>query len=551
MSDYNDSGAHRATPHDSFYPESLQGRPQSGYPPSSTRRAPRYSRATAPSWVSNGMLSPPPFTGPPSTAGSRPLPIPSPAPSRGASEFRPQSRYPPASEAGDAAESYRGQEREPETDDWEPETERMTIGPSVDDHYEYAPYAGDQYQAAPEYEHRAQAPPHQDSFYDPIGPTEPPPEAKPKPKRNFVGGFVAGLRRLPKAMVRSHLYDRKATRKGAPGTELETGPSHYLPAYDDPGVTVTDPASVHYVEAVEMPTGPRSPSQISYADPTRPSSHARSQRHSGQSAPHSVGRPTSPRIVTTPPMSPVLVTPHPASDYAKMDSPVRQAPPDDSFSAHVSRVKGFLHELKALPWTSSRVALDYIPAQGSRASVGKAKPVGSWYTGVRGHQDIDLLGSGRPTPRRLRSEDGGGSVRSAGARIAIAHDGRTPASFITSPGLMPSPGMSSHGHGQHPMSYSYYFAPPQPLYVYQSPMTTPATNPALTDSPSSSGSQREPTQAVPVYMMAGPPPGLIPTPPPAAHTPGHNQATRASPNAPPPVLPVTQAASHHSRATSH
>ncbi|KAI8974586.1 hypothetical protein BD414DRAFT_468170 [Trametes punicea] len=547
MSDYNDSGAYKDTPHNSFYPDSSQGRPPSGYPSSSGgRRAPRYSRATNPSWVSNGMLSPPPFAGPPSTAGSRPLPVPSPTPSRGVSEFRPQ--YPPPSDVDDAPESYRGPGHEPDPEEWEPETERMTIGQSADEHYDDLPYPGDQAQAAPQYDHGNQQAPRQDSFYDPIAPAEP--EAKPKNKKTFVGGFVAGLRRLPKAMVKSHFYDRKATRKGAPGTELETGPSHYLPAYDDPGVTVADPASVHYVEAVEMPTGPRSPSQVSYADPTRPPSNAVSQRYSGQSNPQSATRPTSPRIVTTPtPMSPVLVTPHPASDYAKMDSPVRQAAPDDSFSAHVTRVKDFLHDLKHLPWTSSRVALDYIPTQGSRARVGKAKHAGSWYTGVRGHQEIDLLGSGRPTPRRLRS-DGGASVRS-GPHIAIAHDGRTPASFVTSPGLIPSPGMSSHGHGQHAMSYSYYFAPPQPLYVYQSPMTTPATNPAITDSPSSSQSTREPTQAVPVYMMAGPPPGLIPTPPPAAHPSTHNHATRASPNLPPPGLPVAQIPSHHSNANSH
>ncbi|KAI0334612.1 hypothetical protein GY45DRAFT_1121515 [Cubamyces sp. BRFM 1775] len=546
MSDFNDSGAYRdPTPHNSFYPDSSQGRPTSGYPPSSGgRRAPRYSRATNASWVSNGIgngvLSPPLHQGPPSTAGSRPLPVPSPPPSRGASDFRPQ--YPSPSDAGYGPESYRGQEPE----EWEPETERMTIGPSEEE-YPSASHPPGQLHSLPEYaQHGPEQ--HQDSFYDPMAPAEP--ERKPEPKRKttFVGGFIAGLRKLPKAMVKSSLYDRKATRKGAPGTELETGPSHYLPAYDDPGVTVADPSSVHYVEAVGVPTSPASHSQRSYADNSRPTSNSRSQRYSNMSVPHSL-RPTSPRIVTTPqPMSPVLVNPAPASDYAKMDSPVRIAPPDDSFSAHVTRVKDFLHELKSLPWTSSRVALDYVPTQSSRARVGKAKQSGSWYTGVGPHQDIDLLGSGRLAPRQLR-EDGGASIRSAGARIAIAHDGRTPASFVTSPGLMPSPGMSSHGQGQHPMSYSYYFAPPQPLYVYQSPMTTPATNPVLMESPAPQPPP-SPGQAVPVYMMAGPPPGLIPTPPPAVLTPGHGQGARVSPNPLPPGLPVSQVPSHHSHANS-
>lgn len=560
MSDYNDSGAYRDTPHNSFYPDSSQGRPPSGYPTSSTgRRAPRYSRPSNPSWVSNGMLSPPPLAGPPSTVGSRPLPVPSPTPSRGMSDFRPQ--HPTPSELGEAPprHSYRSGPAEPEPEEWEPETERMTIGQSDEDYDQYDQYQGEQHQMAPAYESQAQghgygqprheydrrgpepqaqAQPQHESFYDPITMEEP--EPKPKKKNTFVGGFVAQLRKLPNAMSKSHFYDRKSTRKGAPGMEQQPGQSHYLPAYDEPGVTVRNPESVHYVEAVSMPQSPGSMSQVSYADPSRPQSGVRSsQRHSGQSNAHSAGRPTSPpRLITSPALSAVLVSPHPASDYAKMDSPVRFAAPDDSFSAHVTRVKDFVHELKALPWTSSRVALDYVPTQSSRARTGKAKQAGSWYTGVQGHQDIDLLGSARPAPRRLRSEDG------QSARIAVAHDGRTPASFVTSPGLMPSPGMSSHGQGQQGVSYSYYFAPPQPLYVYQSPMTTPATGPALTDSPGSSSSsrRREAAQAVPVYMMAGPPPGLIPTPPPAAHMPG-------SPNPPPPGL--APAASHHSRSTSH
>ncbi|KAH9847589.1 hypothetical protein C2E23DRAFT_871698 [Lenzites betulinus] len=554
MSDY-DSGAYKGTPHNSFYPDSSQGRPPSGYPPSS-RRTPRYSRPSnqTTSWVSNGngMLSPPPFAGPPSTTGSRPLPVPSPTPSRGMSDsFRPH--YPSPSEVGEDPHSYRSGPADPEPEEWD-------LGQS-EEGYNYNPYQDEQHQDIPEYESQGhghhehqyddqrgsgpEAQPQHDSFYDPISlAPEPEPEPLPK-KKTFVGGFVAHLRKLPHAVVKSHLYDRKATRKGAPGTEQMTGPSHYLPAYDEPGVTVEHPESVHYVEAVGVPTSPRSPSQLSYMDASRPVSGVRSQRHSAQSNPHSAILVGSPRLRPTP--SPVLMSPHPASDYAKMDSPVRFAPPDDSFSAHLTRVKGFVHELKALPWTSSRVALDYDPTKQPRACTGKAKQGGSWYTGVGPHQDIDLLGSARPASRRLRSEDG------ASARIAVAHDGRTPASFVTSPGLMTSPGMSSHGQGQQGVSYSYYFAPPQPLYVYQSPMTSPAHNhqPPLTDSSSSSSRQREaPAQAVPVYMMAGPPPGLIPTPPPAAHTPGHSHVSRTSPHPPPPGLPVAQVASHHSRAGS-
>ncbi|KAI0644300.1 hypothetical protein C8Q79DRAFT_139684 [Trametes meyenii] len=583
MSDLNDAGVYRDTPHNSFYPDSSQspGRPTSGYPPSAGgRRVPRYSRATNASWVSNGMLSPPLQAGPP-VAGSPPTRMSSPTPSHGLPGFHPQ--YPSPDELGQdpgylagsaehrSPESYPGrgpptspgfyggQGHEPEV--WDPETEQMTIGGSVEENYHYGHYQGHQSPAAPEDVTRPPLERRENSFYDPMAPLEPPLEPTPVPKKKstFVGGFIAGLRKLPTVMVRSYNHDRKLTRKGAPGTELPTGPSHYLPAYDEPGVTVADPASLQYVETgAPLSTSPQTLSPVSYANVSRPTSGTHAQRHSSQSAARS-SLPSQglPRISTARPVTPVLVSPlHPASDYAKMQSPVRPAQVDDSFSAHYTRIKQFLEELKALPWTSSPNVEDYYPAASSRALMRKTKQTGSWYTGVGPHQDVDLLGSARPAPRRLRSEEGGGSVRSGrgaggggasvrsgGARIAIAHDGRTPASFVTSPGLMPSPGMSSHGQGQHAVSYSYYFAPPQPLYVYPSPMATPLTNPPGSSGSSSSSSspaapRQEPGQAVPVYMVAGPPPGLLPSPPPQAHAPGHHREVIGSPSGPPPGLPV-------------
>ncbi|KAI0689207.1 hypothetical protein C8T65DRAFT_746274 [Cerioporus squamosus] len=371
----------------------------------------------------------------------------------------------------------------------------------------------------------------------PVAPEEPEPKPRGRAK-NFVGGFVSGLRRLPKAVVKSHFYDRKATRKGAPGTEMSPGQSHFLPAYDDPGFTVPNPESVHYVQGTDMPVpAPKSPTELSYADPTRRSSQQRTSlsqhRASQRSSSHAhASQPLVASIASSPRFrSPEPVDPLPASDYAKMDSPIRFAPPDDSFSTHFTRVKNFLHELKDLPWTSERVALDYVPARSPRAHVGKAKPQGSWYTGVnqKGHQEIDLLAPATAPARRgtiqSRSDASAMSVRSA---MRMQPDGRTPASYMTSPGgLIPSPGASSHGQGQHMMSYSYYFAPPQPLYVYQSPMTTPMAHQGTASSSSSSGMSPEAHQAVPVYMMAGPPPGLIPHPPPAVHAAQHNQANRA------------------------
>ncbi|KAI0666886.1 hypothetical protein C8Q78DRAFT_1057598 [Trametes maxima] len=580
MSDHNDARAYGDAPHDSFFPDASQspGRPTSAYPPSVGRRAPRYSRATNASWVSNGLLSPPLHAGPPSVAGSRPPRVTSPTPSNGLSDFHPQhpspdelgrepdyynsaGEYrgpgpypgPPGSHTGRG--SYGGQGPEPE--EWDPETERMTIGASVEDNYPYEPYQDHQPQFGREDVPRPPLGHREDSFYDPIAPAEPTlePEPRMKKKNTFVGGFIAGLRKLPTVMVRSHFHDRKSTRKGAPGTELPTGPSHYLPAYDEPGVTVIDPASLQYVETgVPLSASPRSLSQTSHFNVTRPTSGTHTQRLSSQSVPRSsIASQGPPRIITAPVGNPVVVNPQLASDYAKMPAPHQSMPANDSFKGYYDRIKQLVQDLQALPWQSSPVAPDYEPPKSHRASPGKTKPGPSWYSGTTGpHQEIDLLGSARPAPRRLRSEDGGAgggggaSVRSGSAHVAIAHDGRTPASFVTSPGQISSPGMSSHGQGQHPMSFSYYFAPPQPLYVYQSPMTTPLSNPPGLEGSSSSSSSPPPAapgqdltpQAVPVYMMAGPPPGLLPSPPPQAHTPGHHREAVGSPSGPPPGLPV-------------
>ena len=568
MSDYND-GQYRDT---SLYPESPLGRQSNGY---TARRTPRYSRASNQSWVSNGMLSAHP---PGSSTGSRPLPVPSPPPSRGPMDFRPS--YPAPSEleqepAQGPYPPYPGQPNsEPRSDrEWEEqgEVEAMSIGASAnEDGWAGRPDYQGAYEGAPQ--PQEQALPENTSYAYSMVPDqpeyEPQPEFEPQPKgraKHFVGGFISGLRRLPKAVAKSHFYDRKATRRGAPGTEMSPGQSHFLPAYDDPGVTVTNPESVHYVQGVQMPDPtPKSPTEISYANQTRRSSqqrtsasqHPASQRSSSQPrASHALvaSIASSPRF-----RSPEPVDPLPASDYAKMDSPIRLAPPDDSFKTHFTRVQNFFHELKNLPWTSDRVALDYVPAASGRAHVGKSKPHGSWYDAVnqRGHQEIDLLAPATVPARRgtiqSRSE-GSASLRSA---TRMQQDGRTPASYMTSPGgLMSSPGASSHGQGHQMMSYSYYFAPPQPLYVYQSPMAMPMHH-GGTESSSSSGASRLPEaqQAVPVYMMAGPPPGLIPSPPPVVHASPRSHASRAtSPQVSIqiPGRPTSHAQSRHSGTNSH
>lgn len=450
------------------------------------------------------------FGGAPSSAGSRPLPVPSPPPSRVISDFQPvylsPSEVDPEHEPTSHTNSYPDPPSERrEEPDWEPE-ENMTIGPSVNEYFPGAPEpipedAAEQYTIPEE------------------GALDVDFEAGAKPKgraRHFVGGFVASLRRLPNAVMKSTFYDRSATRRGAPGTgQLTGGPSNfYLPAYDDPGTTVEDPSNVQYVGAVNMPTAQqKSPTDLSPVDPSRRSSHpSRRTSHGPMSHRSSSHAHTTnsvivgPRFVSADAVNADL---QPTSDYRKMESPIRVAPPDDSFGAHVNRATELFHNLKNLPWTSDRVALDYVPTQSNRACTGKAKTPSSWYTTTK-HQEIDLLAPALHPSRhanRLRSEDGGtnASIRSA---MRIPPDGRT--SYMTSPGLASS---SSHAHGQNPLPCNFYFSPPTPLYVYTSPMTSPVQLEGGADV-----SPHAHAQAVPVFMMPGPPPGLLPTRPPPAHT---------------------------------
>ena len=450
----------------------------------------------------------------------------------------------------------------------------MTIGQSMDE-YEYVDHAAPQQQSIPEHSQYPYHPPAPRPV-EPVVVADPGVSQEPEPlhksrTRNFVGGFVASLRRLPAAVVWNNFNDRRATRKGAPGADMAgpSGSSHFLPAYDDPGTTVTDPAMLQYVSGVDPSAAPKSPTEVSPVERSRHSSHP--SRRMSQPLSHlshrsssraNTGSLYSPRFV---PADPVTVDPLPASDYAKMDSPIRFAPPDTSFSEHISRVQRFFHDVKNLPWTSERVALDYEPSRSHRAHTGKDKAKGSWYAANK-HQDIDLLAGPLPPSARqaaafrLRTPDGAtdASMRSVSRAAAPhPHDMRTPmGSYMTSPGMVSSPGASSHGMGQHQMSYSYYFAPPQPLYVYPSPMTSPLAQPPLggTDSSSSSGMvspDLRHQQAVPVYMMAGPPPGLLAShaaPPPAHPAPERMPSPRVTitpANVPLPQSPMPSRSRSH------
>ncbi|KAI0929601.1 hypothetical protein AcV7_005090 [Taiwanofungus camphoratus] len=478
--------------------------PASPYPGSPGPRS-RVSHVTNPSWVSNSFQIPYSYLGPPSTP--RPLPVPSPAiTARATSEV-----HQVASESVPEQASGSVPEPTPESLALEGESEpqaEQEWGTEPTEHMDLSPQA----------------------FIETEAPLAPPiwSQESPKPKKrtmDFVGGFVTGLRKLPKAISRNHLRERKTPRKGPVDTLGPADASTPLPRYEDPGQPVPGPSNVHYVEAMEMPMEHPS-QQLSYVDAEHFQDSPLHNPHDHADGETTVGHQDNlhpPASVS----SPVPVDPLPTADYAKMESPVRVSPPDDSISAHITRVRKFITELRELPWFSIPVTSEYFPAESSRARDPKTKSV-SWYS-TRSHEPIDLLAS-RPElhqreyerqPTHTRTHSASMSpVSPAHARLR-RHTASILSGRMTSGGVT-SPGASSHGQGQH--SYFSYLSAGQPLYVLPPVIPSPQSNLR------SDGVFGRPETGQPMmgYFVPAQSPILVPSPPPPSHPPTHIQFPTAS-----------------------
>jgi hypothetical protein len=144
-------------------------------------------------------------------------------------------------------------------------------------------------------------------------------------KRRFVGGFIRGLRKIPRAVRRGFLSDKRElqTPPGLAYHDTLYGPPYIVPSqpeeseeappYDMPAESVE--GDVRYVEGMNMPTellpsrtpsqtirSPRSESQLTYQ--TNPSA----QHHSQHSSSHHAPRSSPPRTVRNPDPNPVSPT---------------------------------------------------------------------------------------------------------------------------------------------------------------------------------------------------------------------------------------------------
>ncbi|CAL1715296.1 unnamed protein product [Somion occarium] len=224
---------------------------------------------------------------------------------------------------------------------------------------------------------------------------------------------------------------------------------------------------------------------------------------------------------------PIQVHPQHAPDYDQMSLPEEDSR-DDSFGTQMYRFGQFVMDLIHLPWMAKPATVNYDPRQSSRARLGK--PAKSWYT-KPGQEKVDLLATpktSRPPPRpkaqrpprsmsqrpprpsRLQSRAASHSRHHRHHRSPTSIDAvtairptRTPMT-ATSAGMVPtSPGASSHGHGHHSYTCSYYYNHdgPRPLYLYPSAVAPKAPG-------GEEGAMAKPdiTQVQPVYIIAAGPP---------------------------------------------
>ncbi|TCD69078.1 hypothetical protein EIP91_008976 [Steccherinum ochraceum] len=371
-------------------------------------------------------------------------------------------------------------------------------------------------------------------------PTEQP--KRPGMGKRFVGGFVAGFKKIPKAMSKNH--PREAVPPAMPVPQLSP-PTNPTPAarYENPPYEIHPPVSAQ-LEHIQLRTsdfttstgtGTTSSSSARRGPATPPNLPNPSARRE-PTIPLNLPNPYEPPIDLQTPASiasPVEVHPPLASDYDAMTEPTED-PEEESLNTRANRVGKFVKDFTHLPWISGRVSEEYQPAQSHRAQV--AKPAGSWYT-QRGHTQLDLLAG--PAPVKPRTQERSRAVpqqtkqprprtrpkpqrRPTGESegITAIRPTRTPASG-TSGGIQPiSPGASSHGQGSHSYAYSYYYPTPQPMYVYPS-----AVSPQHRRSDGPSGTPLpDVQQAVPVYMLATPAPLMLPASP-NHRSPRHHRST--------------------------
>jgi hypothetical protein len=344
-------------------------------------------------------------------------------------------------------------------------------------------------------------------------------------RKKFYGGFMSGLKSIPRVMSRGRLNSKDHTKPARQGTSIPS----YQQNPNSQGTSLAQqhllPDDVPQVERLDTPPSlipsPTKPNILLEADtrtsiadtrrdrtlsavnesyePTHSRSHddlfhphSRTHRRdiSNTSHPfhHSTDALTIPQAFHPSPQAtatPILVEPQPSADFAKMESPIRP-PPEESIASQVARIRRVLRELKGLPWISpARISNEYFPGQSERRRYSRQRPIKtpkSWYT-QRNQGTLDLL-SGPSTPlttgripQHIQNSQPAPApapyVMSASS-ASLMFSGQLPGRRSRSPSSDGVP--SSESTGNPPYSgplYPAYVA--QPLFVYPSGLPSPGS----------------------------------------------------------------------------
>jgi hypothetical protein len=391
--------------------------------------------------------------------------------------------------------------------------------------------------------------------------------------KNFVGGFVNGLKRLPRIVLHKPLRGH---------TEGTVEPVNTSPIYNSPILTRQSEPGALYVEASEMPARRPVPvlfeadsdhsdggsyhsrhidershhtddqshrthtdavSRYTYMGGRSRHTDDQSQHisrhdhvhdthpeaHSTQDAPYdyAAGETTLGHI----PGPAADRSPEPVDFVQSLNNGNLEIPlhPSSSMSlnSRFVRLGQFFRDLYDLPWVATRITVDYIPGEHTRGKYGRQART-TWYPDQQ--YPVDLLAGERATsPHRKYSVGHNNHAYMPSSRtIPIYHSDRRDVRR-SSPShdrhRSQSPPYSQYAPAPQYPFFTHGYTPEyaaQPLYVY--PSIVPPVHPTATKDPNSVNSEEqrqahvEMEQARPVYMMAPSSPfPFMPPPPDQAH----------------------------------
>ena len=222
-------------------------------------------------------------------------------------------------------------------------------------------------------------------------------------RRSFVGGFISGLKRLPRALTKTHYPHERSTDRANDSMVIAS-----LGNLDDYGHPLPTPSSTSHSILPPPPgfEGGQATSPTLRASTDHTHEVRLESQHSGTAIavqPNSnpvASVPSNSSQTTTPDTpTPISIDPNPTSDYAKMgDSESPPEPP--SLTSYLTRLRQFVKAVNDLPWIAPRTTVDYIPGRFSHETQRShpRRDTLSWYAAPPDRHSLDFLSRGPTSP---------------------------------------------------------------------------------------------------------------------------------------------------------